>query len=187
MNAFNRLVMLIISLLLIAVPVFLLLVGFGVIPADVVNEYTNYRGALNSLGGLSVSDFNPGVRTVAGIVGALVALVALLLLLRELTFGRPVARRAYIVDTPGQETVVTAQAVRHLAEGASREVGAADPSCRLASDNDRRYEVLCDIQVSRTQNFTELASRTRDNIRRVLEEQQVPVNDVEVTVRGTAS
>ena len=179
MNAFNRLVMLIISLLLIAVPVFLLLVGFGVIPADEVNEYTNYRGALNSLGGLSVSDFNPGVRTVAGIVGALVALVALLLLLRELTFGRPVARRAYIEDTPGQETVVTAHGLSS--------VGAADPSCRLASDNDRRYEVLCDIQVSRTQNFTELASRTRDNIRRVLEVQQVPVKDVEVTVRGTAS
>ena len=34
MNAFNRLIMLIIALLLIAVPVLLLLVGFGVLSAD---------------------------------------------------------------------------------------------------------------------------------------------------------
>ena len=51
MNGFNRLVMLIIALLLIAVPVFLLLVGFGVLPASQVNSF--YRPALDSLGNLA--------------------------------------------------------------------------------------------------------------------------------------
>ncbi len=186
MNAFNRLIMLIIALLLIAVPVLLLLVHFGVFSADQINVYANYRGALEALGGLSVSDFDLGTRILAGIVGALLALVALLLLLRELTFGRPRARKTYIEDTPGQEITITAQAVRHLAEAAAREVGANSPSCSLASE-DRRYEVACSVRVPRQQNFTELATNARRNIQRVLEEQRVPVKDVEVTVQGTAS
>jgi hypothetical protein len=47
--------------------------------------------------------------------------------------------------------------------------------------------VSCDIQVPRSQNVTELATRARENIQRALEEQQVPVRGVEVTVQGTAS
>jgi predicted house-cleaning NTP pyrophosphatase (Maf/HAM1 superfamily) len=186
MNAFNRLIMLIIALLLIAVPVLLLLVGFGVLSADQINAYTNYRSALDALGGLSVSDFSIGVRVITGIVGVLVALVALLLLLRELTFGRSVARRTLIEDEPGRETAITAKAVRRLAEAAAQEVGAASPTCYLASEK-RNYEISCDIQVPKEQNFTELASRVRENIRRALEEQQVPVKDVEITVQGAAS
>ncbi|MDQ3911486.1 MAG: alkaline shock response membrane anchor protein AmaP [Actinomycetota bacterium] len=187
MSAFNRLIMLVIALLLIAVPVFLLLVGFGVLSAEQINAYTGYRGALDSLSKLSVSAFGLRDRVVLGIVGIIVALVALLLLLRELTFGYPVARRTYIEDTPGQEISITAQAVRHLAEGAAQEVGAVSPSCRLTSDKNRRYEVSCDVQVARSQNLTEFAVNVRENIRRVLEEQRVPVTDVEVTVRETAS
>ena len=38
-----------------------------------------------------------------------------------------------------------------------------------------------------TENYTELATRSKDNIQRVLQEQHVPVKDVEVTVQGTAS
>jgi len=76
--------------------------------------------------------------------------------------------------------------VRQLVEAAAREAGAASPTCRLATER-RSYEVSCDIRVPRSQNFTELATRTRDNIQRTLEEQQVPVRDVEVTVQGTAS
>jgi hypothetical protein len=184
-NAFNHLVMLIIALLLVAVPVLLLLVGFGVIPTREIDEYTGYRNVLDTLAGLSVSDITPRARVVAGLIGVLVALVALLLLLRELAFGRPAAREAFLDDTPGRETAITAQAVRRLAEGAAREVGAASPTCYLTSE-DRSYHVSCDILVSRRHNFVELATRTQENIRRVLEEQQVPVKDVEVTVQGTA-
>ena len=190
MNAFNRLVMLVVALLLIAVPVFLLLVGLGVLPAQLVG-FASFRNTLDAfLDGLSsVSEgdlpIDPRVRILAGIAGFLVALVALLLLLRELTFGRPVARKTFVDDTPGRETTVTAQAVRRLVEGAAREAGAISPTCYLTSKK-RRYNVSCNIRVPRSQDFAELATRSRQNIRSVLEEQQVPVEDVEVTVQGTA-
>jgi hypothetical protein len=185
-NAFNRIILLIVALLLLAVPVLLLLITFGVIPSDVVDQYTGYRGAIEALGGLSASSLSVAARTVIAIIGALLALVALLLLLRELTFGRRVSRSTVMDDTPGRETVITANAVKTLAESAAREVGAESPSASLASD-DNSYVVYTGIQVPSSENYSELAARTRENIRRVLEDQRVPVKDVEVTVRGTAS
>jgi hypothetical protein len=187
MSTFNRVVMLIAALLLICVPVFLLLVGLGVLSANQINAATGYRNALGALEGFSASSFSDiGSRILLAVVGILVALVALLLLLRELTFGRSVTRKALIDETPGRETAITAQAVRRLAEGAATEAGAASPKCYLTSKN-RRYEVSCDIQIPGTQDFAELASHTRHNIRRILEEQRVPIKDVEITVQGTAS
>jgi amino acid permease len=186
MNAFNRIVMLIIALLLIAVPLLLLLVTFGVVSEDLIDAYTGYRSAVESLGNLSLSDITGTVRVVIAIVGLLVALIALLLLLRELTFGRRVARSTVMEDAPGKETVITAGAVKALAEGAAREVGAESPSVSLTS-KDRRYLVSVGKRVPPSGNYTELATRTRENVRKVLGEQGVPVEDVEVTVQGTAS
>ena len=119
------------------------------------------------------------------VVGALVALIALLLLLRELTFGRRISRSTVMDDTPGRETVITANAVKTLAESAAREVGAESPSVSLASEDDS-YAVFTGIQVPSSDNHTELAARARENIRSVLGDQGVPVKDVEVTGRGTA-
>ena len=185
MNAFNRLIMLIVALLLIAVPVLLLLVGLGVLPASQVSPF--YRPVLDPLGNLaSVFSYDAGARTVVGLIGLLVFLVALFLLLKEIPLGRRISRRVLIEDEPGRETAITSGAVRQLAEAAARESGADSPTCRLATEK-RSYDVACDIRVPKSQNFTELATRTRDNIRRALEEQQVPVKDVEVTVQGTAS
>jgi hypothetical protein len=186
MNAFNRIVMLIIALLLIAVPVLLLLIAFGVLSAEVIDAYTGYRRGLSALGNLSISDFTTSVRVVIAIVGLLVALIALLLLLRELTFGRRVARSTVMDDTPGKETVITASAVKALTEGAAREEGAESPSVSLTSD-DRSYLVSCHIQAPPSGNYTELATRTRETIWRVLRDQGVPVTEVQVTVQGTAS
>jgi len=186
MNAFNRIVMLIIALLLIAVPVLILLVAFGVISAEMIDAYIGYRSAVGSLGNLSLSDFTGTTRIVIAISGLLVALIALLLLLRELTFGRRVARSTVMDATPGKETVITASAVRALAEGAAREVGAESPSVSLTS-KDHNYRVSVGARVPPSGNYTELATRTRENVRRVLGEQGVPVEDVEVTVQGTAS
>ncbi len=186
MNAFNRIVMLIIALLLIAIPVLILLVAFGVLSAEEINAYTNYRSGLRALGNLSISDFTGSARIVLAIAGLLVSLIALLLLLRELTFGRRVARSTVMDDTPGRATVITASAVKALSEGAAREAGAESPSVSLTSD-DRSYLVSCNIQAPPSGNYTELATRTRDNIQRVLGDQGVPIKDVEVTVQGTAS
>jgi hypothetical protein len=185
MNAFNRFILLIVAVLLIAVPVLLLLVAFGVIPASIL-QATGYDAALQALGGISASALTAGVRAIIAIVGALLALVALLLLLRELTFGARVARSSVMDDTPGKETVITAGAVKTLADGAAREAGAREPSTSLSSD-DGAYNVHSKIKVPESGNFTEVATRTRENVRRVLDGQGVNVKDVEVTVQGTAS
>lgn len=188
MNAFNRLILLILSLLLLAVPVFLLLIVWGVIPADVVDQYTGYRAAVKALGEIpSFSSITTGGRTVIAIVGALIALIALILLLRELgTLGRRVSRSTVMDATPGRETVITANAVKTLAESAAREVGAESPSVSLTSEKES-YVVSTGIQAPHADNYTELAARARENIRRVLGDQGVPVKDVEVTIRGTAT
>jgi hypothetical protein len=185
MNAFNRFILLIVALLLIAVPVLLLLFAFGVIPANLLSQ-TGYQTALQALSGFSASALTTGVRAIIAIAGALVALVALLLLLRELTFGARVARQSVMDDTPGRETVITAGAVKTLADGAAREAGAQEPSTSLTSD-DGAYNVYSKIKVPESGNFTEVATRTRENVRRVLDGQGVNVKDVEVTVQGTAS
>ena len=185
MNAFNRLIMLIAALLLLAIPVLLLLIAFAVVPADIIDQYTGYRGAVQALGDFSASSITTATRVVIAVAGALLALVALLLLLREIPLGRRVSRSTVMDDTPGRETVITANAVKTLAESAAREVGAESPSTSLASDKDS-YVVLTGIQVPSSENYTELAARVRENIRRVLGDQGVPLKDVEVTVRGIA-
>jgi hypothetical protein len=184
-NALNRLILLVVALLLVAVPVLLLLINWGLIQADVVDQYTRYRSAVQALGAFQASALTTAARVVIAVVGALVALIALLLLLRELTLGRRVSRSTVMEDTPGRETIITANAVKTLAESAAREVGAESPSASLASDGDS-YIVFTGIEVPLSENYTELAARARGNIQRVLGDQGVPLKDVEVTVRGTA-
>lgn len=183
MNAFNRLVMIVIALLLIAVPVLLLLITFGAISAGAINTYTGYQSAVRALGGLSLSGLGLTVKVIAGIVCVVVALIALVFILRELTGGKLVARSAVIEDEPGRETRVTASAVKALADGAAREVGALSPSSSLSTHRGR-YSVASAIRAPPSGNATELADRVRENIGKVLGEQQVPTKDVEVTVRG---
>lgn len=186
MNAFNRFILLIVALLLIAIPVLLLLVAFGGLSAGILAQYTGYNAALQAISGLSSSVFTTVVRAIIAVVGALIALIALLLLLRELTFGRRMARSTVMDDTPGRETVITSGAVKTLADGAAREAGALSPSTSLSSDKGS-YKVSSRIKVPDSGNLTEVATRTRENVRRVLDDQGVPVEDVEVTVQGTAS
>jgi hypothetical protein len=183
-NALNRLILLIVALLLVAVPVLLLLMNWGFIQADVVDQYTGYRGAVRAIGDFQASTLTTAARVVIAVVGALVALIALLLVLRELTLGRRVSRSTVMDDTPGRETIITANAVMTLAESAAREVGAESPSASLASDGDS-YVVFTGIQVPASDNYTDLAARVRGNIQRVLQDQGVPLKDVQVTVRGT--
>ena len=188
MNALNRLFMILVALLMIVIPVIMLLVAFGVISAALINQYTNYQGALSALGNLSVSDFSQQVLTIAGIVSALVALIAFILLLRELSFGRRVAKNAIVEDTPGQETVITSSAIKTLVEGAARRAGAASPKVTLESTG-QSYNVDCRITVpvSNGFNFTELASRTRESIQEAMERYSVSYKEVEITVQGTES
>jgi hypothetical protein len=192
LNAFNRLILILVALLLIAVPVLLVLIALGVLSADQVNAFTGYRSGLDALGNLTVADLdNQRTRIILGAASALLALLALILLLRELSFGRRVARNTVVDEAPGRETVVTASAVKTIVEGAAKEAGAVSPKVSLASEG-RPYRVFCKIRVpasggSPDSNFAELAARTRENVRNVLERSEVPFSDVEVTVQGTES
>lgn len=180
MNAFNRFVLIVVALLLIAVPVLLLLVGFGVLSLGL-------GAVVQSLQGVTSLDLTAmPVRVIAVVAGALIALLALLLLLRELTLGKMVSRKAVIQDEPGKETVLTSKAVKTLADGAAREAGAKDPSTSLTSRG-KAYFVESKIKVPEGGNYTEIASRTRENVSRVLKDQKVSVKDVEVTVQGRQS
>ena len=192
MNALNRLLMILVAFLMVIIPVVMLLVAFGVISAGLVDQYTNYQSALSSLGNLSVSGFSQQVLTIAGIVSALVALIAFILLLRELSFGRRVVKDAIVEGEPGQETKITSGAIRTLVEGAALSSGAASPRVNLESVG-QSYNVDCRIAVpesgaeSDSFNFTELASRTKDNIQEAMERYSVPYKEVEITVQGTES
>ena len=185
MNVLNRLVMIVIALLLIVVPVILLLVAFGVISASLINQYTNYQGGLQFLQGISLSSFTNNILTIIGIIGIVLAILAFIFLILELRFSLNTARSTLVDDTPGRETTITPKAVNNLIEAKARETGAASPSISLKSEG-RPYKVWCDIEAPDNSNRTELATRTRENIQQTLQEQKVPVNDVEVTVRGTA-
>ena len=186
MNALNRIVMILISLLLLAVPVLLLIVHFGVIPAQLVDQYTGYNVAVDFLGGLSVANLSSQALIIAAIIGVLVALVALLLLFRELNPRRGPSRNTVVDDSPGAETLITASAVKALSEGAAREMGAASSSVSLSRGRPA-YEIVCGITAPSSSNYTELATRVRENIRKSLESQNIPVKNVEVTVRRIAS
>ncbi len=185
MNVFNRLVLILIALLLLVVPIFLLLVNFGGISADVIRSYVDYRTGLRFFNNLSISNFTQRVRIIITVVGVLVVLVALFFFLRELRFwsGRP-QRRVFISEEPGKEVSITRDAVCALSEGAAREAGADFPSASLRSRG-RSYRVFCDIQVPESDNHAQLASNVREKIQQVLESQNVPIQDVEVTIRGT--
>ncbi len=185
MNGFNRFIMLLIAILMIVIPVFFLLVGFGVIASSVVSNYVNYDAAVQGLSSLSTSSVTQGARIIIAIIGVLIVLIALYLLLKELTFGSSVARDTTIDETPGQETRLTAKAVKSLSENAAREAGAVSPSVSLASDG-KPYSVFCDVKAGENSNYTELATQVRENIRNALGSQKVSYEEVQVTVLGRA-
>jgi hypothetical protein len=183
MNAFNRLVMLIIALLLLVVPILVLLVGLGVISSQMANTYTGYQSAASAIGSFSLSGLSNTARIIAGVVSALVAIIALILIFRELTPGRRPAKQVTLNREAGKETKITAKGVRSLAEGAAREAGGASPKVSLASKK-KAYKVGCKITIPGSSNYTGVAERARDKIRQVLDNQSVPVKEVEVTVEG---
>lgn len=183
MNGFNRFIMLIIALLAVILPALLLLLFFGVLSGQQLG-LGSITGALSGLPEANLT--GQTARIILGVVGALILLISLLLIFRELVFGRPAAREVTVQDEPGKETVLTAQAVRHLAEASAREAGAVGPAVKLTKKRDR-YDVACNVEAPTGANIAELATRTRENVTRVLEEQRVPVDEVEVMVRETAS
>ena len=181
MNAFNRLIMLIIALLLLAVPVLVLLVGFGVLASGAVSTYT--QNAASAIGSFTLSGLPNTARIIAGVVFALVALLALILILREITANRRPAKAQTMNEEAGKETRISPKAVRSLTAGAAREAGADSPNVSLSSGK-KGYKVGCKITAAGSSNYTELAENCQQRIQQTLENQSVPVRTVEVTVES---
>ena len=186
MNAFNRFIMLVIAILLILIPAVMLLVAFGVLSASLIDQYTNYQNGLSALGNLSVSGLSQTALIIAALISALVAIVALALLLREIPYGRRLARDIIVEGDPSQETVIKTTAVQSLVRGAVEEAGAEPSRITLESDG-RPYNVYCGIQVPEMGNFTEISARANGNVKEALDLYSVPYKNVEVTVQGTKS
>ena len=184
MNAFNRLIMLIIALLLLAVPVLILLVGFGVLASDAVSAYT--QNAASAIGGFTLSGLPNTARIIAGVAFALVAIIALIFILREITANRRPAKAQIMNEEAGKETRISPKAVRSLTAGVAREAGADSPNVSLSSGK-KGYKVGCKITATGSGNYTELAERCRQRIQQTLENQSVPVRTVEVTVESIQS
>lgn len=183
MSVLNRLILLVIALLLLGVPVLLLLIAFGPVPAGPLGDAAGALGNLPQ----AIENADNQTRVIAGVASALVAILALVLFLRELAVLIPrTVSNLFVNQEAGRETRITPKAVRALTEGAAQEVGALSPSVSLASRKNE-YSISCKIRVASTSNVSELAAQTRENIQQVLESQDVPVRDVEVTVQGAAS
>jgi hypothetical protein len=76
--------------------------------------------------------------------------------------------------------------VKALVEEATKEVG-TEAIFVSPAYKDGNYLISTGIRVPPSENFTEMVTRTRENIRRVLRDQGVSADDVEITVQGTAS
>jgi hypothetical protein len=186
-NVFNRLILFLVALILIAVPVLLLLVTSGAVAAETVNSYTGYQSGVQSLQELAQQSPDSRGQIIIGIAGAIVALIGLLLFLGELTPRRRQGSRWVSLEVePDQQTTVTSTAVRSLVEGAAREAGAGDSSVSLKSHR-HRYTVLCNVPLPGEGSLSEFASGVRQNVQRVLGEQHVPVESVEVNIQRAKS
>lgn len=177
MNAFNRLVMLVIAILLVAAPALILLAFVGVIPSQAasaaVSPLSTVPGAISGAGG--------GASAIVVAASILVGIVVLFLIFRELTPGPRAAKHVFIQNGSGRQTRLSASAVKSLAAGAAREAGAYSPSVSLSSKKGA-YVLDCRVKAATEADLGALAESVRDNIWRVLGEQSVPHRGVQVTI-----
>jgi hypothetical protein len=192
MSAFNRLALIAVAVLLLGIPVILLLVNFGVVSPAAVEHYTGYKEGLATLRRLGSADFTQNVRIVITVLGVLAVIVGLILLYLELrsALGLPV-RTAFISREPGRRLAIRAEAVRALAAGAAQEAGARSASVSLSSRKRKEpsYSVLCRIEAGPPGDGSRslLARKVRENVEKVLGDQQVPIREVEVVIERATS
>lgn len=182
MNAFNRLVMLVIAILLVAAPALILLAVLGVIPSQAASAaaspLSTVPGAIPGAGG--------GASAVVVAASIVIGIVALFLIFRELRPGPRAAKHVSLQNNPGRQTRLSASAVKSLAGGAATEAGAYSPSVSLSSKKGA-YVVDCRVEAAPEADLGALAEGVRDNIERILGEQSVPHRGVEVTINQHVS
>lgn len=185
MNALNRLLMILLSLLMIGIPIVILLTGLGIIPGSSLNSIFGYNNALTGLPRMSRSDVSSAAIWV-GIAGIVIGLVAIALILRELAFQPHIAHNSRIQDDPGSEVVITPRAVQHIVEGAVRDAGGVSPKISLNSKRNL-YEISCEMLSPDADRLAEVAQRARESIQVALNSQTIPHEITSILVRGNSN
>lgn|GEM_PF-889155 len=182
----GRIVLAVLALLLIAVPVWFLLVNFEVLDGDFILDPLRSE-VVQPLAGVTTADFTSSVRFIIALAGLAVALVGVLWLLaiiRSRDFWVP---DAVVEDEPGNETLLRPRAVQRLAEAAAMEAGAKEASASL-SENEGAFDVQLDLTASRSS--VDLRTQAQAARARVLEDlasQGVRTGSVEVVITESAA
>jgi len=184
-DTFARIVACVVAIVLMGVPVVLLLMAYGVLPAADVEAVTGYQTVLRDLGQLSGQHghLTQGLAWFGGVAAA-VAVISLVLL-GLMAFARARARDAIVQAEPGRETRVRTKAIRHLAGYVARDAGASDPSVDLRTRHGR-YDLACSFCAREFVHLPGLTENVQEKLRTALTEQGMKVGKVEATVREPA-
>ena len=180
-----RILAIVIAILLMGVPVVLLLMAYGILPAADVEAATGYQSVLGELGRLADQhgQLTRGLAWFGGISAA-VAVISIVLL-GLMAFVRGWARDAIVQAEPGRETRVRTKAVRHLATYAAGEAGAGDPSIDLRTRRGR-YDLACSFHAREFVHLPDFALNVVEKLRTALVDQGMKVGRVEATVQEPA-
>ena len=184
-DSFARILASLIAILFMGVPVVLLLMAYGVLPAADVQAATGYQSGLKGLARLGGQhgQLTQGLAWFGGVFAALA--VISLVLLGLMAFARARARDAIVEAEPGRETRVRTKAIGHLAKYVARDAGAVDPSVDLRTRHGR-YDLACSFSAREFVHLPGLTLNVQEKLGTALTEQGMKVGRVEVTVQEPA-
>jgi len=186
MGIAGRIVLAVLALLLLAIPVWLLLVNSGVLGGDVILDSLRSQ-IVQPLAGVTTGDFTAPVRVIIALVGfalALAGALGLVAIVRSWQFAVP---DAVVEDEPGSETLLRPRAVRRLAEAAAMGTGANEASVSL-SENEGAFDVRVDLTAPRRSvDLRAQAQVTRARVLDDLASQGVRTGSVEIVITDSAA
>ena len=184
-DSFARILAFVIAILFMGVPVVLLLMAYGVLPAADVEAATGYQSGLKGLARLGGQhgQLTQGLAWFGG-VSAAVAVISLVLL-GLMAFARSRARDAIVEAEPGRETRVRTKAIGHLAKYVARDAGAVDPSVVLRTRHGR-YDLRCSFHTREFVDLPGLTLNVQEKLRTALTEQGMKVGKIEAMVQEPA-
>jgi hypothetical protein len=186
MTIAGRIVLAVLALLLIAVPVWLLLVNYGVLDGGLVLDPLRSQ-VVQPVANVTTADFTTSVRIIIALAGFAVALAGALWLLAIVRTGHFGVSDAVVEDEPGSETLLRPRAVRRLAEAAAMEAGAEEASVSL-SENEGAFDVVLDLTAPRASvDLRTHAQVARSRVQEDLADQGVRTGSVEVVITDSAA
>lgn len=155
------------------------LLAAKVSPAD-VNRVSGYRTVYRFVSGLGPADIDARVRLIAGLIGLATFLIGSYLAARSL--ARPyLARTELTLDTDGRGgTTVQPRAIERAIESAA--LGQA--GVRAAAGRYEAGEMSLNVALGNAADAAEMLRETRRRARAALDEHDLPVLPVNVTLTG---